>query len=120
MSGLRKRIALVVVCLVSLFAGPNLFAVIWGPAPVPPLGTYRDVMFFSCGENGPSNTGNEWWDCLRHLHQTGSAASYAYVEDFDCTTEESESLTFWCKDGNGNWHELTETQFMNCETCPTN
>ncbi|HEX7831577.1 MAG TPA: hypothetical protein VF787_18120 [Thermoanaerobaculia bacterium] len=114
-----KRVSLVVVCLVSLFAGPNVFATIWGPAPLPPFGTYRDVMFFTC-ETNPVNTGNEWWDCLRHLHQTGSPADRAYVEDFDCTTEESESLTYYCKGQSGTWYSMSETDFWNCEPCPGN
>ena len=118
---MKKRLLFIAVCLITLFAGPNMFAIIWGPVGVPPLGTERDVMFYSCsGCSYPSYTGDEYWNCLRNLYHSGSPAEYATVSDVDCETSEDISYTYWCKDANGNWHQITATQFEKCETCPTN
>lgn len=116
-SRLPKRVALVAVCLVTLFTAPSALAVIWGPLPVPPLGVYRDVTFYSCSSGIPSSTGYEYWDCLRHLHQNGNPANYAMSVDIDCNTEEEDPLIYWCKRSDNTWVQITYTQFSNCASC---
>lgn len=115
MSRLMKRLALV--CLISLFAAPSLFATIWGPVGLPPLGTTRDVSFFTCASGVPSNTGYEEWDCLRHLHQVGSPANYAMVTDTNCDSGQEVAVTYYCKSSGGTWTQITQAQFNACESC---
>jgi hypothetical protein len=113
-----KPLAFTVVCALTLFTGPSMFAIIWGPLGLPPLGTAREVAFFSCANGIPANTGYEDWDCLRHLHHTGSPSNYAWAYDTDCETNEESNFTYWCQSSNGTWHQMTYAEFDNCDTCP--
>jgi hypothetical protein len=119
---MRSRSAtrlVLLIALTSLLAAPSAFAVIWGPVGVPPLGTTRNVDFFSCATGSPAYTGYEEWDCLRHLHQVPSPSTRAMVTDTNCTTSEEESVTYWCKGAsNGIWYQITWSELESCETCP--